>query len=345
MKRSAALTLLLCLSALLTAKTTVVPVVFYTPETSVALGGAITFQSKENPLERLSGIAFVTFKGQFRLVMTGETTWSGDNWRAQTELMVSKFPDRLYGIGADSSPDYGQYTRARLSGQAILQRKLGPWFIGPMVQAGRIKSLKVEPAALQTPDLWPGFGQTAYFGIGLDILEDKRDHPFDPRAGHYLHLNVIQNFKLSSAFAQYTEFLADCRLYLPIISKISWAGSILFRMQSKGAPYHTLPAFGDQPGGSRIMRGFYDQRFRDRVLCSIQNELRIKLDTRWILNLFLDIGQVAPKPGRLSLSGFRTTYGLAVGFYIDKAARIAINVEVGFSSDGRAVAFRPFTAF
>jgi outer membrane protein assembly factor BamA len=343
--------LLACLLSLtltppkLDAKAALFPLAFYSPETSVAFGGAITFNSTINPLNNLAGIAYLTLKGQYQINTNGALNWGGNRWRIDGDLAFSRYPNRLYSIGPGSNTEYGKFTQFKLSARVTVQMRAGSWFLGPVFNYARYSSVNIEPAAGQTPELWPGFTRAAIIGLGLSLNQDRRDHPFDPRSGRYTRLQIIPYLGLSQAFTSFLEIKFDHRRYFRLSKIFTWAAAFNLQVSTNRAPYHVLPSFGDQGGGFRLMRGFYGDRFRDRTLLSLQNELRVRLSDRWCAQLFADMGQVAPGPGSLSLRGMKVTLGVGVGFIVDKASRLPIHFEAGFSDEGQTFSFKPMAAF
>lgn len=327
------------------AKTTLVPVAFYSPETSVAAGGAITLSSPSAPHNRLAGIAYVTLKGQYRISGNTAMNWKEDQWRFEADLSYSHFPDRLYSPGVDSSEEYGEFTLHKFNTRMSIQRRLKNWHFGPTVAYAVYKSYDIEPAGNQNIEDWIGFDRASIFGIGLNLTQDRRDHPFDPRRGHFTTIQLTQYLGVSFAFSKFTEFKLSHRRYWAISNRFSWAGAVHFNYSSQQTPYHSLPSFGDQAGGVRLMRGYYNHRFRDQCLIAIQNELRILITKRWTAMVFCDVGQVAPNLDSIRFRSYKVTLGLGIGFFVDKATRMPVFIEGGLSKEGLSLGVKPMAAF
>lgn len=342
--------LIICLLCTLTgprvlfAKTTLVPLAFYSPETSVAFGGAITLSSPKTPKNNLAGIAYVTLKGQYMISSNSLFNWNEESWRFRGDISFSRYPDRLYSIGPDSPQEYGEYTRSTFRLYTSIQHRFGNWHIGPALHTAFFNSINIRPQPGQTPDLWIGFSKASIFGLGINAVRDHRDHPFDPRKGSFTQFSFIHYLGLSPSYSVYSQFKFDYRRYFPLAERISWAGALHFQVSGANNPYHTLPRFGDQ-SNVRMMRGYYSDRFRDRCLLVIQNEMRFLLSRRWTVKAFADIGQVAPNPVSLRVQSFKVTFGMGIGFFIDKDVRMPIFVEGGWSDEGIAMSVKPMAAF
>lgn len=326
-------------------KTTLVPVAFYSPETSIAAGGAITLSSPTTPHNSLAGIAYVTLKGQY--LISGSTTlnWNEDLWRFEADLSYSHYPDRLYSPGVDSSEEYGEFTLHKLNTRMSIQRRFKDWHFGPTIAYAVYKSYEIEPARNQNVEEWIGLERASIFGIGFNLSQDRRDHPFDPRRGHYTKVQLTRYLGVSFAFSKFTEFKFSHRRYWAISKRLSWAGAFHFNYSSNQAPYHSLPSFGDQAGGVRLMRGYYNRRFRDQFLVAFQNELRILITKRWTAMAFCDVGQVAPNIESIRFRAYKVTLGLGIGFFVDKTVRMPVFIEGGLSKEGLTLGIKPMAAF
>lgn len=329
----------------LQAKLNALPIAFYSTETSVAFGGALTLSSLKNPQNNLSSLGYVTLKGQYQFSVNSLFTWNEEKWRLEGDLSFSRTPNRFYSPGPDSSSDYGHYTLRKFGARAQIQYRFKNWHIGPNIGYSVYRSIDIEPAADQNPHEWTGFEQASTFGIGCSLTQDRRDHPNDPRRGHFTRFQVTQFLAVSFAFSEYTEFKVDHHRYLPINKWFSFAGAVHFHYSIGDTPYHCLPSFGDQGGSVRLMRGYYNDRYRDRCLTAWQNELRFLISSRWTAQVFVDVGQVSASPGAIRLRNYRTTIGLGIGFFIDKNVRLPIFVEGGFSKEGPAFGVKPKAAF
>jgi len=332
------------LTQTINAKSTIFPLAFYSPETSIALGGAITLSSPASPQNNLAGIAYITLKGQYMISNNSIFCWDKNKWRFQGDLSFSRFPDRLYAIGPNSSSEYGRFTRSNFSIYSSLQHQIGQWYVGPVLNTAFLKSSNVETADGQTPENWIGFTKASIFGLGFNAVRDHRDHPFDPRRGSFTQFSYIQYLGLSGSFSQYAVFKFDYRRYVPMTRWLSWAGAVSLHLSGQNSPYHTLPHFGDQ-SGARLMRGYYSDRYRDHCLLAFQNELRIQISSRLVAQVFTDIGQVAPSLGALKLQSFKATFGIGIGFFVDKEIRLPIFLEGGWSKEGVSLSVKPMAAF
>jgi hypothetical protein len=105
-------------------------------------------------------------------------------------------------------------------------------------------------------------------------------------------------------------------------------------------PFYLQPTLG----GSRWLRGFVTERFRDRNLAAVQAEYGWDLWPFLGAVLFYEIGAVAPEPRDLSIKASKSDYG--IGFRFGSARTIALRTDVAFGSgEGTRLAMRFSHAF
>ena len=93
-------------------------------------------------------------------------------------------------------------------------------------------------------------------------------------------------------------------------------------------PFYLQPALG----GSRRLRGFDRQRFRDTSALVLQAEYRYDINPFVAGVLFVETGQVAPDWSRLRVRGFRGDYGVGIRF--GYGGTVAVRSDVAFGGEG-----------
>jgi hypothetical protein len=104
------------------------------------------------------------------------------------------------------------------------------------------------------------------------------------------------------------------------------AGTESIVRKSDVVPYFLMPTLGS----GDTLRGYANQRFRDRHSLLLTSELRwfpnrLGLD----LALFVDAGKVAPFRSGLTLSGLKTDYGIGVRFHTLAATALRVDLAKG----------------
>jgi len=104
------------------------------------------------------------------------------------------------------------------------------------------------------------------------------------------------------------------------------AGTESVVRKSDVVPYFLMPTLGS----GDTLRGYENQRFRDRHSLLLTSELRwfpnrVGLD----MALFVDMGKVAPLRSGLTLNDLKTDYGIGVRFHTPAATALRVDVARG----------------
>lgn len=104
------------------------------------------------------------------------------------------------------------------------------------------------------------------------------------------------------------------------------AGTESIIRKSDVVPYFLMPTLGS----GDTLRGYENQRFRDRHSLLLSSELRwfpnrVGLD----MALFVDMGKVAPSGSGLTLNDLKTDYGIGVRFHTPAATVLRVDVARG----------------
>jgi len=92
----------------------VIPIAYYTPETSLAggVGGILAFRPLQaRPDSRPSSVMFsavYTLKEQFTLQAKPELYFDGESWVVTGNLEWSRYPTQFYGLGNDTPESDGE---------------------------------------------------------------------------------------------------------------------------------------------------------------------------------------------------------------------------------------------
>jgi hypothetical protein len=311
------------------------PIVYYTPETRWAFGGAgfLAFRFAGEPagsrpsqvqaggaytLERqvLAYASWRTFRRQERLTSFGE-------------IGYYRYTYFYFGIGNDPAREvrerYGVvFPRLRWQGLRRFGHHaylgLSYWYDG--------YAITETEAGGQLADMQagvPGRDGGQISGPGIVALHDSRDHLFYPSRGSFgeAYAQLYGRFS-GSAFAyrrlrgQYSRYFAVGRQVLAVqfFADLTW-GEV---------PFYAMA----QVGGNRQMRGYYEGRYRDKALWGTQAELRSPLFWRLGAAAFGGLAAVAPTPGKLPSAPLRFAGGGGLRFLLDPGERINIRFDAGF---------------
>jgi len=86
-------------------------------------------------------------------------------------------------------------------------------------------------------------------------------------------------------------------------------------------------------GGSLLMRGYYEGRYRDHDLIVAQAEYRLPLWRRFGLTGFAGIGDVADKISRFRSREMKTSAGLGLRYMLIPEEKMNLRFDFGFGKD------------
>ncbi len=174
------------------------------------------------------------------------------------------------------------------------------------------------------------------------ILLDLRDAP-NARAGALYALDLRRVDDRGDGNQSFTGARMEAQHYVPF-----WNRTRVLALRvvadhndaDDGAvvPFYMRPTIG----GSRTLRGFERQRFRDNAVLLMQAEYRYEVNGFVMGALFVDAGQAAPSLSRLRWRDLETDYG--VGIRLGYTTGVAIRTDVAFGGDGAARLIFTFSA-
>ncbi len=308
-----------------------VPALFYMPETSLGFGvfGLGTWKPEEEGRKPhvVQGGAFYTLKNQVSLFAGSETYLAGDRARIATNLAFSLFPDVYYGLGpdADAEEDYtARQTRLAVSAGWRVAPRL---YVGPVYRFARSSLVDTEAGGeLATADI-DGSEDFTSSGGGLQALWDSRDSPVYPRRGRLIVLEASGFPGALGSTADWGGILLDARSYHRLLESHVIALQALAALTAGEVPFLEMP----RVGGQSLLRGYYDGRYRDKVLVALQAEYRFPIVWRLGGVVFGGVGQVAPAVADLSLKDPKVAGGAGLRFLLEEAQHVNLRVDFGLS--------------
>ncbi len=185
----------------------------------------------------------------------------------------------------------------------------------PPVLGGRAQRAEgVHNSQLSTlnSQLYNGFGENLFLGIGASISYDTRTNNYYPLHGLFFKTTITyyQQFSLNNEAAQLLSpcfrgtsgaegvhnsqlstfnFQLDLRHYIPLYKELILAWN--FRSEiavGNNVPFQLLPTIG----GQDLVRGIRQNKFKDNTLFALQTELRIPIWRFLKGAVFASIGDV-----------------------------------------------------
>lgn len=306
-----------------------VPAFGYSPETGTYIGAVSLFTiDLYNDSSTRTSNAKIEFNYTWRKQIIIEGEWNyffrNEDWFTKGKLHVSKFPDRYYGIGANTS-DINEhlYNSDRNIIETHLLKKIGDkLFAGPGFKY--ITYRNVNPAnKIDYPEL----RDNSTTGLGFSLLKDSRDNILTPSEGIYF--NIYSGYVFTQE--KYAELHLDMRHYIT-------AHNITLSTRIYNDFNFTSPPFYDMAlmGGDKFVRGFYYGRYRDNHLSTLQAELRSIFIWRFGAALFGGLSNVYGSFDRFSVNNIKYNAGGGIRFLIDRKENINLRLDYAVGSGGNS---------
>jgi hypothetical protein len=189
-------------------------------------------------------------------------------------------------------------------------------------------------------------------GLGPALTLDTRDNASTTFIGSYIDGTVLfVGGGLGSDF-NFTRYQLDARHFMPLGSnRTILAMQYLGQFHTGNVPFRELGGLGANLGGTlynnaNLMRGIYEQRFRDRQMMMAQAELRQKLFWRLDGAVFGGVGQVANGIEDFSFNGIKVAGGAGIRFNFIRRDRVNLRLDyAGGSGSAAGVYFAIGEAF
>ncbi len=311
------------------------PVIMYTPETSLVFGGGATItirkpgENKESRPSNICLFALYSLKNQFALHLVPDLYFKKGTWELRSLISLQKKSDTFYGIGNDTSEDDAEnFTSVDFC--------LRPWFIrriykhfhlGLWFDVKRYDIKDPEEGGMLDQGTVTGTEKGVISGIGPVIDWDSRDNIFYPTTGSWLLFScAFYRDWLGSDFV-YESYTLDLRKYFSLASDRVLALQLLGVIKSGGIPFNELAKL-------ESMRGIFGTRFRDLNMVMAQIEYRYPVSKKFSGTVFTSLGDVIHNAGKYKIEDMKYTVGVGLRYLLDVEEHINIRFDIGISSYG-----------
>ncbi|WP_167856856.1 BamA/TamA family outer membrane protein [Hymenobacter aquaticus] len=327
------------------------PIVFSQPETGIGYGLAVlpVWRFGQDTTVRKSNarlLAWRTQNNQSLVQLNHNVFTAGERFLVAGELSYYyKFPINYYGFGPNTSradKSVIEY-KVLVYNQRVLRQVRRNLFAGLQYRLTNLRDVHVnqdiaEGTPTERPSLLLQRPEREYrqnslvSGLGPTLLYDGRDNILSTFRGNYLELSALFNGAALGSDYRFSRFLLDARHFQPLskTSKTILATQLLGQFQSGPVPFRELANLG----GDKVLRGYYDGRYRDRQLLAVQAELRRPLFWRFNGVVFGSLGQVGNTVAELTQNELKATGGAGLRFKYNRRDRLNIRFDYGFGRDG-----------
>lgn len=178
-------------------------------------------------------------------------------------------------------------------------------------------------------------------GLGWSWNWDTRDKVFYPTKGGYHQLKGIYYGQWLGGSFDFNKYEIDLRHYQQIKPQHIVALQVFAQTVGGTPPFYELPALG----GQRIMRGYYQGRYRDESLMAGQVEYRTHIYKRIGAVGFAGIGDVGTRLRDIKIRDLKTSLGVGARFLFNKAENVNLRADIGFGRETSGVYFGLEEAF
>ncbi|MGB9906358.1 MAG: BamA/TamA family outer membrane protein [Candidatus Saccharicenans sp.] len=330
---------------------TILPVVYYTPETRMAfgLGSLFTYRfgllfKQARPSTIFIGAIYTQMK-QFTLQLKPELYLQDNSFLLTGNFLAERFPTKLWGIGPDTDDAQEEvYTPQRYLVEVGLQKKFFngvPLYLGLKYHLESTRIVETEPGRLLDQDLVTGSKGGLLSGPGMVISLDNRNNIFYPTAGFYLQANILWNNHFFGSDFDFFNIQLDLRHYYQVGDRQVLAIQALAETNSGEVPFYKLARLG----GDSLLRGFYYGRFRDLNLLAFQAEYRFPVWKRLGAVVFGAMGSLANRFRDISWDGLKYSAGFGLRFKIIPKENANLRVDFAFGPGNYGIYLKAGEAF
>jgi outer membrane protein assembly factor BamA len=325
------------------------PYVFYMPETGLAFGGSaianfIVDAKQFNRPSQLMLNGYYTTIHNFSISFDDEVYFP--KFSLHANIFYDKLLSKFYGYGNDAiDSGYADFEAYKYGFSFLFNRNIKTVLLGVIFDFSdwEITDYLNNPNLLN--DIVHGSSGGLSSGLGISLGLDTRDYVFLPEKGYYHKINITYYNKVLGSNFNFIRYIVDLRKYWFFMDKISFAWQYWGEFVTGDTPFFYMPALG----GSKIMRGYYEGRFRDKLYMATQAEAAIPINVfgidRFSTVGFAAIGEVANKFDRFHFSGIKWSLGIGLRYLLNKKNRTTIRGEIGFGEKSNGIYFAAGTAF
>ena len=282
------------------------------------------------PPSDISLFANVSVSGVYAVGVTGNTIFSRSSRKVDYTVVFSSTPRKLWGIGYHDgryNPE-SSYTEklCRIEGR-YMHRVLRNTFVGGVLNFQYAKGLKFTDEAYL-------YGQKHSYtstGAGAIVEYDSRDFIPNPFRGVYVGVQEIFFPKgLGNCGESLWRTTVTADYYHRIWRDCILAADFYAEFNSSGTPWPLLARMG----GSQRMRGYYQGRYTDNDLITLQVELRQRIWRRIGCTVWGGAGNVFREVRSFDWSETLPNYGIGLRWELKKRVNVRIDYGMGKKTSG-----------
>lgn len=316
----------------------VLPGPFYTPELHLGLGAAIAGVYQVAPPgdttqnSSVSFTGFISTSGASGIGVHNYTFFAGDKWRFFLDGNAANVPTKFWGTGYDAAQGEScEYRDTSLHlHPTVFHRLAGHFYFGVgWDYSTRNAHLHTRESNSKFSHITSSTSPVSS-GITFNLNYDSRDVITRAQQGQFFNLayrlfspRLGSDTHFSTTELQYNVFFSlDARRVLALDA---WG-----QFTHGDVPWDRLAQAGDD----HRLRGYYQGRYRDNDVVSLQVEYRQKMNWRHGLALWAGVGTLGAAPEDLFHHPLLPTVGVGYRFEVKPEMNIRLDLGVGRDSAG-----------
>lgn len=320
-----------------TSSTLILPVIGYTPDTGLMLGGTVLRlfhlepEYGESRPSSISPVVIYTLKNQLMLFMGSSWNWDENRNSLNVVPSYTLFPDQFYGIGRDVNIENEEdYTSESINLELDFNRQVYKnWRLGLSYRLKKHRLDEMASDGLLASGTIEGTETSWFTGVGPALILDTRDNIWAPKHGLWLQSSV--RFGGKSMGGDYTsqEYSLDLRSYWKIGENLVIAGQYMMNHLEGDSPFFAMGRLGGADG----LRGYRGGLYMDKS--SALGRVELRRSSLWGSMgavAFAGLGDVAPSLDKLTLAAQLWTVGFGLRYMLDSNERINIRADFGFGN-------------
>lgn len=316
------------------------PVIYYTPETRLAYGAALTATfrfRKDSITARPSQVTFGmahTQNKQWLFYLPFQVFYDQNRYFVNGEAGYYRYSYYFFGAGQREVPRelYSvDFPRIRVNAfRRIAHLKQGNLYAGLRYQYEDYRVNKTEPGGLLATGTVPGGRGSRLSGGGLGLFFDARDAVFFPRRGLVADLSVLVRNRAvaqnpADASTTFDRYALDVTSYHSLGAQTVLALNYWGSFTVGESPFNAMSLIGS----AKRMRGYYEGRYRDQNAALIQAELRFSVYKRLGAVAFGAVGLLGDQRQLLRTNDPKGAYGAGLRFTVNRRDHVNIRVDYG----------------
>jgi outer membrane protein assembly factor BamA len=312
---------------------TVLPAVFYLPETKLGFGVYPNYIFRFSPDCRSSNLAFLAFYTTNKQISASfdPSLYIDDNsFIVSGTVFYEKWPNDFFGFGTNvSKDDEEEYTTRNIGiATSIKRRILDDLYFGPLFDFTHVEFLKMEAGGRLEQGEITGSEDGDKGGAGFSISWEGWDNTFYPGVGEYLELKSIFYGKTVGGDYTYNRMVIDLRKYYTLSPDNVLAFQLYGDFIDGDAPFKYYAQVG------QVVRGYLPTLYIEKKLIAFQAEYRrVPIWKKVGLTVFAGAGSVSRTFSDFDKSRLKFAAGIGLRYILVESEKFNIRIDYGIGND------------